>query len=104
WNFAMTQNTDQEEAALAFMKWATSRQYQKLVVDFDGGWGRTPTGARESTYSDPEYLDFASDFADIVRNAIDEATPNEPTAEPVPYTGGQFVRIPEFTQLGDDVT
>jgi sorbitol/mannitol transport system substrate-binding protein len=22
----------------------------------------------------------------------------------VPYTGGQFVRIPEFTQLGDDAT
>jgi len=37
-------------------------------------------------------------------NAIEESNPNEPTAQPVPYTGGQFVRIPEFTQLGDDVT
>ena len=37
-------------------------------------------------------------------NAINESNPNEPTEEPVPYTGGQFVRIPEFQQLGNDVT
>jgi sorbitol/mannitol transport system substrate-binding protein len=104
WNFAMAANTDAEEASMAFMKWATSKNYQKLIVANDGGWGRAPTGARESTYSDPDYLAFASDFADIVRNAIEESNPNEPCADPVPYTGGQFVRIPEFTQLGDDAT
>lgn len=104
WNFAMAANTDAEEASMAFMKWATSTNYQQLIVAHDGGWGRTPTGARESTYSNPDYLEFASEFAEIVRNAIEESNPNEPTAQPVPYTGGQFVRIPEFTQLGDDVT
>jgi sorbitol/mannitol transport system substrate-binding protein len=104
WNFAMAANSDQQEASLAFMKWATSTQYQELIVAHDGGWGRAPTGARESTYSNPDYLEFAGDFAEIVRNSIDEANPDEPTEEPVPYTGGQFVRIPEFTQLGDDVT
>lgn len=104
WNFAMAANTDAEDASMAFMKWATSKQYQKLIVAHDGGWGRTPTGARESTYADPDYLAFAGDFADIVRNAIEESNPNEPCADPVPYTGGQFVRIPEFTQLGDDAT
>jgi sorbitol/mannitol transport system substrate-binding protein len=104
WNFAMAANSDQEEASLAFMKWATSTQYQALIVAQDGGWGRAPTGARESTYSNPDYLEFAGDFAEIVRNSIEEANPNEPTEELVPYTGGQFVRIPEFTQLGDDVT
>src|SRR5690606_3655758 len=104
WNFAMAANSDQQEASLAFMKWATSTQYQELIVAHDGGWGRAPTGARASTYSNPDYLEFAGDFAEIVRNSIDEANPNEPTEEPVPYTGGQFVRIPEFTQLGDDAT
>lgn len=104
WNFAMAANSDAKDAALAFMTWATSKEYQQLVVAFDGGWGRTPTGARASTYSNEAYLEFAGDFAEIVRNSIDEATPNEPTEDPVPYTGGQFVRIPEFTQLGDDAT
>lgn len=104
WNFAMAANSDEKEASLAFMKWATSTQYQELIVAHDGDWGRAPTGARESTYSNPDYLEFAGDFAEIVRNSIDEANPDEPTEDPVPYTGGQFVRIPEFTQLGDDVT
>ena len=45
-----------------------------------------------------------ADFAEIVLNSINEANPNEPTEEPVPYTGGQFVRIPEFQELGNDVT
>ena len=104
WNFAMAANSDAKEATLAFMKWATSTGYQRLIVETDGGWGRAPTGARASTYSNPDYLEIAGDFADIVRTSIDEATPNEPTEEPVPYTGGQFVRIPEFTQLGNDAT
>lgn len=104
WNFAMASSSEEKDAALAFMKWATSTDYQRLIVATDGGWGRAPTGARVSTYSDPNYLEFAGDFAEIVQTSIDEATPNEPCEDPVPYTGGQFVRIPEFAQLGDDVT
>ena len=104
WNFAMAANSDAKDAALAFMKWATSREYVQTVVEAEGGWGRAPTGSRASLYEDPAYLERAADFADIVLNAINESNPNEPTEEPVPYTGGQFVRIPEFQQLGNDVT
>ncbi|HEY8448811.1 MAG TPA: sugar ABC transporter substrate-binding protein [Thermomicrobiales bacterium] len=104
WNFAMAANSDAKEAALAFMKWATSKEYVKLVVESEGGWGRAPTGHRASIYSDPDYQQRAADFAQIVLTAIEEANPNEPTEDPVPYTGGQFVRIPEFQQLGNDVT
>jgi sorbitol/mannitol transport system substrate-binding protein len=104
WNFAMAANSDAKEASLAFMKWATSKEYVPLIVAHDGGWGRTPTGTRHWVYSDPAYLEFAGDFAEIVVNAIEESNPNEPTEEPVPYTGGQFVRIPEFQALGNDVT
>ncbi|MBA2277481.1 MAG: sugar ABC transporter substrate-binding protein [Chloroflexia bacterium] len=104
WNFAMAANSDAKDASLAFMKWATSRTYQQTIVAADGGWGRAPTGARASTYEDPAYLEVAGDFADIVLNSINESNPNEPCEEPVPYTGGQFVRIPEFQALGDDVT
>jgi sorbitol/mannitol transport system substrate-binding protein len=86
------------------MKWATSKEYVKLVVDHDGGWGRAPTGARTSVYSDPAYLEVASDFAQLVLNSIEESNPNQPCEEPVPYTGGQFVRIPEFQELGNNVS
>ncbi|HET7093725.1 MAG TPA: sugar ABC transporter substrate-binding protein [Thermomicrobiales bacterium] len=104
WNFAMEANTDAPEATLAFMKWATSKDYDSLIVAHDGGWGRAPTGARMSTYKNEDYLKTAAPFADIVLNSIEEANPNKPTADPVPYTGGQFVRIPEFQQLGNDVS
>ena len=104
WNFAMAANSDAKEAALAFMMWATSKNYVQAVVAAEGGWGRAPTGARSSVYADPAYQERAADFAEIVLNSINEANPNEPTEEPVPYTGGQFVRIPEFQELGNDVT
>ncbi|CAA9553729.1 MAG: Various polyols ABC transporter, substrate-binding protein [uncultured Thermomicrobiales bacterium] len=104
WNFAMAANSDAKDAALAFAKWATSRQYVDTVVAATGGFGTAPTGARQSLYEDPAYLERAADFADIVLGAINESNPNEPTEEPVPYTGGQFVRIPEFQELGNDVT
>ena len=32
------------------------------------------------------------------------ATPNKPTVQPVPYTGVQFVGIPEFQDLGTRVS
>jgi sorbitol/mannitol transport system substrate-binding protein len=104
WNFAMAANSDAKDAALAFMKWATSKDYVKTVVAMDGGWGRAPTGNRASIYADPEYQKRAAAFADIVLNSIKESDPNKPTKDPVPYTGGQFVRIPEFQSLGNDVT
>jgi sorbitol/mannitol transport system substrate-binding protein len=104
WNFAMAANSDAPEAANAFMEWATSTDYVDAIVAADGGWGRAPTGARASVYENPSYQERAADFAEIVLNSINEANPNQPTEEPVPYTGGQFVRIPEFQELGNDAT
>ncbi len=103
WSFAMANTSDQKEASLAFMEWATSNQYLDTVVA-ERGWGEAPTGARKSTYENPSYLDFAGDFADIVKNSIEAANPSQPTVDPVPYQGGQFVRIPEFQALGDQVS
>lgn len=103
WAFAMAANSDAKEAALAFMTWATSNQYLDTVVELRG-WGQAPTGARASTYANPSYQEFAGDFADIVRNSIEAANPSQPTVDPVPYEGGQFVRIPEFQALGDQVS
>lgn len=103
WSFAMASTSDQKEAALAFMEWATSKEYFQTIVERDG-FGRAPTGARQSTYDDPAYAEFAGAFAGIVQTAIQESNPNQPTVDPVPYTGGQFVRIPEFQELGNSVS
>jgi sorbitol/mannitol transport system substrate-binding protein len=36
-------------------------------------------------------------------DSINAADPNNPTVDPVPYTGVQFVAIPEFQGLGTTV-
>jgi len=63
------------------------------------GWGEVPPGTRASTYDDPAYQK-AAPFSSFVRHAIETANPNDPSAQKVPYTGVQFVTIPEFQSLG----
>lgn len=103
WAFGVPASSANPEAAAAFARWATSVQYFQLIAEADG-YGRAPTGARTSTYSDAGYLEVASAYAPTVLEAIQLANPNEPCLVEVPYQGGQFVRIPEFTTLGDDVS
>lgn len=103
WAFAIPNSTKQGKAAEAYMKWATSKDYVKLVVEKQG-WGKAPTGARASVYSDPSYKQFAGKFSDIVLNSIQHADPDHPTVDPVPYKGVQYVQIPEFQDLGTRVS
>ncbi|CAA9537577.1 MAG: Various polyols ABC transporter, substrate-binding protein [uncultured Thermomicrobiales bacterium] len=103
WSFAMAANSDAKDAGQAFMRWATSPTYFQTLVA-EEGYERAPTGSRTSTYQDPGYREYAGAFADIVLQSLENANPNQPTIDPVPYTGGQFVRIPEFQQLGNDVS
>lgn len=103
WAFAVEKSTQHQEAALAFVKWATSKDYVQLVAD-QLGWGSVPSGVRASTYANPGYKDYASGFADLVLSIIKAQDPTKCCTEPVPYKGLQFVGVPEFVSLGDNVT
>ena len=46
---------------------------------------------------------MAAPFAAMTLASINSADPTHPTVKPVPYTGVQFVAIPEFQGLGDTV-
>ncbi|MEM5382118.1 sugar ABC transporter substrate-binding protein [Paraburkholderia phymatum] len=98
WALAIPKSSKQADAAKKFITWATSKQYIELVAK-DEGWASVPPGTRQSTYARPEYKQ-AAPFADFVLKAIETADPNHPTAKPVPYTGVQFVGIPEFQSFG----
>ena len=89
------------QAARTFIEWATSKQYIDLVGKTQG-WVNLPPGTRYSTYENPKYK-AAAPYAGIVLKAINQADPNTPTLEPVPYTGVQFVSIPQFQALGTQV-
>jgi sorbitol/mannitol transport system substrate-binding protein len=61
-----------------------------------------PPGTRQSTYDNRDYQN-AAPFAAFVLKAIEVANPNGPTAHPRPYTGAQFVAVPEFQGIGTQV-
>ncbi|PZM14560.1 sugar ABC transporter substrate-binding protein [Rhizobium tubonense] len=98
WNLAIPATSTKTEAAKSFLKWATSKEYVKLVGEKEG-WVAVPPGTRRSTYDLPEYQK-AAPFAATVEKAILSADPSKPTKDPVPYTGVQFVAIPEFQGVG----
>ena len=101
WNLAIPTSTKQTDAAKKFVAWATSKDYIKMVGESEG-WVAAPPGTRVSTYDSPEYQK-AAPFAPTVLKAIETTDPKHPTVNPVPYTGVQFVAIPEFQAIGTNV-
>ncbi|MCY0880588.1 MAG: hypothetical protein OWS74_01195 [Firmicutes bacterium] len=102
WALAEVKGNPHPKAAFEFMTWATSPNYLKLAGK-TFGWENVPPGTRYSIYKDPNYLK-AAPFAKITLNSINTATPDDPTLKPVPYTGVQFVEIPQFQTLGQEVS
>ncbi len=98
WNLAIPATSQKAEVAKSFLKWATSKDYVKMVGESEG-WVAVPPGTRKSTYALAEYQK-AAPFAATVLEAIMSADPSKPTKDPVPYTGVQFVAIPEFQAIG----
>lgn len=98
WTLAIPTSSTKTDAAKSFIAWATSPEYVKLVGEKEG-WVSLPPGTRLSTYALPEYQK-AAPFASTVLEAIKSADPSKPTKDPVPYTGIQYVAIPEFQGIG----
>ncbi|MEM1049097.1 MAG: sugar ABC transporter substrate-binding protein [Pseudomonadota bacterium] len=105
WSLAIPAGTDASDAAKKFVAWATSKEYTALVASKEG-WANVPPGTRTSLYENPEYAKVP--FAKMTLGSINSADPNQPTIDPVPYTGVQFVAIPEFagiaTQVGQEIS
>ncbi|PWJ74467.1 sorbitol-binding protein /mannitol-binding protein [Pseudaminobacter salicylatoxidans] len=101
WNLAVPAGSQKGEAAQKFISWATSKHYTELVAEKEG-WANVPPGTRTSLYKNAEY-EKAAPFAAPTLAAMDAADITKPSVKPVPYTGGQFVAIPEFQGLGTTV-
>ena len=101
WNLAIPASSDAPEAAREFIAWATGPGYTELVAS-EEGWANVPPGTRTSLYENQEYLD-AAPFAEMTLRSMQAADPTNPAVDPVPYTGVQFVAIPEFAGLGTEV-
>lgn len=100
WSLAIPATSKHKDAAKAFVTWATSKDYIQLVTEQDG-ISNVPPGTRQSTYSDA-YLK-AAPFAAVTLQMMQHADPAHPSMQPVPYTGIQYVTIPEFQAIGTSV-
>lgn len=103
WGLGVTSSSKNPDAAWKFISWVTSEDYIELAGE-KAGWDSIPPGSRTSTYEIPEYTEAASRYADLTLASIEAADPNQPTVDPVPYTGVQYVQIPEFVDIGDFVS
>lgn len=101
WNLAIPSSSSKAAPAQRFIAWATGRDYAELVAAHEG-WPYAPPGTRMSLYNNPGYRS-AAPFSGYTLTAIDTANPDQPTVKPAPYTGSQFVAIPEFQRIGDAV-
>jgi sorbitol/mannitol transport system substrate-binding protein len=104
WALGIPKAAKNPDGAWKFISWMTSKDYMKLVGE-KLGWARVPPGSRTSTYTElPEYEAISKSYGPLTLKSIESATPNQPTVQPVPYTGIQFVGIPEFQDLGTRVS
>jgi len=103
WAWSIQQASEKKDNAWKFISWASSKEYEELVGS-QLGWSKVPAGKRASTYQNPAYLKESSAFAEPTRAAIESADPRNPGVQPRPAPGIQFIDIPEFPDLGTQVS
>lgn len=106
WNWSMGINPNssnaKKQAAFDFMLWATSKDYVKMTVDLDPSGASTPPASRSSTYELEVYA--KAPYAAMTLKTLEGMDFTNPTRDPVPYVGLQYIAIPEFADAGTKMT
>jgi len=102
WSLGIVNSSKNKDAAFQFLTWATSSDYLTLAGK-TFGWANVPPGTRASIYQNPDYQK-AAPFAQVTLDSINTATPDHPTLDPVPYHGVQYVGIPQFESVGQQIS
>ncbi|WP_086739937.1 ABC transporter substrate-binding protein [Streptomyces glaucescens] len=103
WAWGIQDASRNPDKAWKFVSWASGKEYERLVGE-EIGWSSVPAGKRASTYDHPAYRAEAAAFQEMTRAAIEGARPDDPGVQPRPAPGIQFVGIPEFTDIGTQVS
>ena len=103
WAFGIQKASKKQEQAWKFISWASGKGYEELVGK-NLGWSKLPDGKRSSTYQRAEYKQSSGSFSAMAEAAIKSAKPLNPGVQERPAPGIQFVGIPEFTDLGTQVS
>lgn len=101
WALAVPNSSTHKTEARQFIAWATSKAYIQNVANALG-WVAVPPGTRSSSYANPNYLK-AAPFARFVLSAIENADSTDNGSAAKPYIGVQYISIPEFQVIGDEL-
>ena len=103
WSLAVPATSSDKQAAWDFIAWMTSKSYIK-TVGTKLGWSHVPPGSRFSSYQIPQYKKLSAVYGPLTLQSINATDSAHPTLKPVPYTGVQFLDIPEFQDLGTNIS
>lgn len=105
WAWAVPASANNKDAALAFIKWVTGPDYIPYAAPIKG-WGNMPGPARNSQYEPGSaYSEFAAPFMGVLQKTLATVDGvNGTHYDDTPYTGNQYVQIPEFQDLGNRCT
>ena len=103
WSLAIPSTCPHKQAAWDFIAWMTSKSYIRTVGQ-KLGWSHVPPGSRFSSYQIPQYKKLSAAYGPLTLQSINATNSAHPTVKPVPYTGIQFLDIPEFQDLGTNVS
>jgi sorbitol/mannitol transport system substrate-binding protein len=103
WSLAIPSTCPDTQAAWDFVSWLTSKSYIRTVGE-KLGWSHVPPGSRFSSYQIPQYQKLSAAYGPLTLASINATDSAHPTLKPVPYTGIGFLDIPEFQDLGTDVS
>lgn len=101
WGIGIPSSSKNQDAAFKFLTWATSKEYVNLVAQ-KSGWLSTPTGARTSTYTNPEYQKLAP-YAPLVLKALQTVEFAHPAVGETPYTGNSLPNLAEWSSMGEKI-
>jgi len=103
WSLAIPATCPNKQNAWDFVAWMTSKSYIHTVGS-KLGWSHVPPGSRFSSYQIPQYKKLSAVYGPLTLQSINATDSAHPCVKPVPYTGVQFLDIPEFQDLGTNVS
>ena len=98
WGIAVTSGSQHPDEAFQFLLWATSKDYHEICAEAKG-WANVPSATRASLYEREEYTSVAP-FAIKTAASLENANPNHPCVDDVPYTGASLPNLPEYSSWG----
>src|ERR1700744_6045844 len=103
WSLAIPSTCPNKQEAWDFISWMTSKSYIQTAGS-KLGWAHVPPGSRFSSYQIPQYKKLSAAYGPLTLASINATNSAHPTVQPVPYPGVQFLDIPEFQDLGTNVS